>query len=276
MLENLPRLAILPVDSLVIHEYHDDQRTPPLIARIRQEGVWRNPPIVTPLLDGSDRFMVLDGANRTVALEKMGIPHALVQVVLPDDSGLRLYNWNHVVWGLKPADFLSPIRVLDDLELVPGRDDRPDLWGDCGLASIQTARGDLFTVCTSTHELVQRLNILHALVDTYKNRARLDRTSEWSVVRLKAMYPDLAGLVIFPHFEVRQVLKLASEGYLLPTGITRFTVSPRALHLNYPLKELTAEKPLSEKNDSLQQFVQEQVTKKAVRYYAEATVLFDE
>jgi hypothetical protein len=276
MLENLPRLAILPVESLVIHEHHDEQRTPPLIERIREERVWRNPPIVTPLQDGSERFMVLDGANRTVALEKMGILHALVQVVQPDDSGLRLYNWNHVVWGLDQVEFLLAIREIDELDLVSGRDDRPDLWGDCGLATIQVARGDFFNVCTSTRELVQRLKILNALVDSYKDRARLDRTSEWSVVRLKAVYPDLTGLVIFPHFEVREVLKLASEGHLLPAGITRFTASPRALHLNYPLEELTAEESLLDKNAALQRFLQERVTKKAVRYYAEATVLFDE
>jgi hypothetical protein len=276
MLENLPRLVFLPVENLVIHEYHDDQRTPPLIDRIRVSGVWRNPPIVTPLQDKSGRYMVLDGANRTVALSKMGIPDALVQIVQPDDPGLRLYNWNHVVWGLDPTDFLTGLREIVELDLIAGNDDRPDLWGDCGLASIQLPRGDFFAVCSSGTDLVKRLMSLNALVDSYKDRARIDRTSEWSVVRLKAVYPDLSGLVIFPHFEVRQVLQLASAGQLLPTGITRFTVSPRALHVNYPLTELESGKPIAEKNSDLERFIHERVKTKGVRFYAEATILFDE
>jgi hypothetical protein len=86
----------------------------------------------------------------------------------------------------------------------------------------------------------------------------------------------LSGLVIFPHFEVEEVLKLASAGYLLPTGITRFTVSPRALHVNYPLEELASDKPIEEKNRELQDWIQKKIARKGVRYYAEATFLFDE
>jgi hypothetical protein len=82
--------------------------------------------------------------------------------------------------------------------------------------------------------------------------------------------------VIFPHFEVENVLELAGAGYLLPAGTTRFTVSPRALHLNYPLEELAADKPLEEKNADLQRWIQERIARKGVRYYAEATFLFDE
>src|SRR5512141_2432247 len=110
MLDHLPTLAFLPVESLVIHEWHDDQRTPPLIARLRASGVFRNPPVVAPLSDGTGRYMVLDGANRTTALRSMGFPHALVQIIEPDDPGLSLENWNHLVWGLDPAEFLSGLQ----------------------------------------------------------------------------------------------------------------------------------------------------------------------
>lgn len=276
MLGQLPRLVFLPVKDLVIHEYHDDQRTPPLIEKIRKAGVWRNPPIVTPLQDGTNRFVVLDGANRKTALEQMGYPHALVQLVQPDDPGLRLYNWNHVIWGLPPEDLLRGIANLPEIEIVEGEEECPDLWGECGLAAIQLPRGELFTICADASTLVRRVGLLNAVVNTYKDRANLDRTSEWSVVRLKAMYPDLSGLIIFPHFDIKHILNLVSEGCLLPTGITRFTVSPRALHLNYPLEELAADKPIEEKNAALERFIRDRVTNKGVRFYSEATVLFDE
>jgi hypothetical protein len=72
------------------------------------------------------------------------------------------------------------------------------------------------------------------------------------------------------------VLELAGQGYLLPTGITRFTVSPRALHLNYPLHELSSAKPIEYKQAYLTKWVQDRIKQKNVRYYQEATFLYDE
>lgn len=274
--DSIPHLEILPVSSLLEHEWHDEQRTEPLIERIQESGVLRNPPIVTPLQDESQRFMVLDGANRVAALKKLEYPHALVQVVQPDDQGLKLYNWNHVIWGIRPSQFLADIEQLKDVYLISGEDDRPNLWKECGLAMIQVARGDLYTVCTKITGLERRVELLNAIVDLYKDRANLDRTNEWSVVRLQAVYPGLCALVIFPKFEVKDILALSGQDCMLPTGITRFMISPRVLHLNYPLEAMRADLPIAEKNAELQHFILQRVAKKGVRYYAEATYLFDE
>lgn len=278
MLDHFPNLAFLPVESLVIHEWHDDQRTPPLIARLRASGVFRNPPVVAPLGDGTGRYMVLDGANRTTALRMMGFPHALVQVIKPDDPGLSLQNWNHLVWGLSPVEFLSGLRAIPDLELVPTRvgDREPDLWGDCGLVVVQVPGGAAYAICTSSTELVLRVQHLNAIVNSYIDRAQTDRTIQREIEVYRGIHPDLSGLVDFPNLTIEHVLQVAGAGYLLPAGITRFTVSPRALHLNYPLDKLAENRPLEEKNRELQTWIQDRVARKGVRYYAEATFLFDE
>jgi L-serine kinase (ATP) / ParB family transcriptional regulator, heme-responsive regulator len=273
-----PNLTFLPLESLVIHEMHDNQRTRPLVLRIRSSGVFRNPPIVSPLQDGSSRYMVLDGANRITALREMNFPHALVQVVEPDDPGLILQTWNHVVWELNPRRFLLGIRSIPSVELVfqPDTSAEPTLEGDCGLALIQSCRGHVWAVCTKTRELDARVQILKTIVASYETRARLDRTSRRDVQDMKEIYPGLSGLIIFPTFHIHELLNLAGSGCLLPTGITRFMISPRALHLNYPLAELAANKPIDLKNEELQRWLQDRITHKGVRYYAEATYLFDE
>ena len=79
-----------------------------------------------------------------------------------------------------------------------------------------------------------------------------------------------------PRFDINQVLSLAGQGCLLPSGITRFQVSPRALHVNYPLEVLAADQPLEKKNAVLQRWLQERIERKGVRYYSEATFVFDE
>jgi len=273
-----PQLSFLPVEDMLIHERHDSERTKPLVLRIRASGVFRHPPIVSPLPDGSGRYMVLDGANRITALREMGCPHALVQVVPPNDPGLILQTWNHVVWEMNARRFFCGIRDIPGLHLVRVTDPHtePSLARSCGLVLVQTCKGHGYSACVQTDSLEERVHLLNAIVDSYVERARLDRTNAREARPLREIYPLLCGLVIFPTFQIYELMRLASQGLLLPTGITRFLISPRALHLNYPLSELTADKPLAEKNAILQRWLQDRIARKGVRYYAEATVLFDE
>jgi hypothetical protein len=221
--------------------------------------------------------MVLDGANRVTALRTMGYPHILVQIVEPEDPGLQLHNWNHVVWELNPNRFMAGLQNIPKIELVEIQDDvETNLEGECGLAMIKVCSGEKFSVCTSEVDLNPRVSLLHAIVNSYKDRARLDRTSVCEVEGLVDIYPQLCGLVIFPPFKIQTLLRLAGQGCLLPAGITRFMIAPRALHLNYPLEELTKADPLAEKNARLQKWLQERLERKGVRYYAEPTYLFDE
>jgi hypothetical protein len=274
----LPTLSILPLDRLLIHERHDDQRALPLIRRLRSSGVFRNPPVVAPLNDGSERYMVLDGANRVTALSQMGYPHVLAQVVQSDDPGLTLYNWNHVVWELNALRFFRGVACIPRLRLVFEKDLHlnASLDKDCRLAFVQDCRGRLFSVCTQAETLEERVEILNAIVDSYNDKARLDRTNTRDIRLLQNIYPYLCGLVIFPTFRVADLLVLAGKGCLLPAGITRFTVAPRALHVNYPLKALAADEPLTEKNEGLRKWIHERIALKQIRYYSEPTFLFDE
>jgi hypothetical protein len=272
----LPHLELLPIRDLLEHERHDNLRTDSLITRMVESGVLRNPPIVTPLQDNSQRFMILDGANRVAVLQKLEFPHAVVQIVNADDPGLKLYNWNHVVWGFNPAELLASINQLSEASIVTGDRMTTNSSIEQSLAKFETAQGEQYTICSAARDLASRVRLLNAIVDIYRLRASLDRTSEWSVVRLISTYANLCGLVIFPKFELQQVLSLAGQGCLLPTGITRFTVSPRVLHLNYPLAALQGPESIESKQQDLQNFLQQRISQKGVRFYAEATYMFDE
>ena len=275
MTPNLPNLKILPLDKLILHEDHDLQRTLPLIGKLRAQGILRNPPIVIPLTDGSGRYMVLDGANRVTSLREMGFPHIVTQVVEPDDRNVGLQTWNHVVWGMGVRRFLKELKAVDTIlvkQVDPKKSFHPP---DTAPALIRLVNGNTYLAITPPGPFEQ-VHALHGLVNCYKEHACLDRTSQTLMEGFKHIYPDLTALVIFPRFEINTVLMLAGRNYLLPAGITRFTVSPRALHLNYPLHELSSGKPIEYKEAYLQHWVGERVKNKGVRHYAEATFLFDE
>ncbi len=76
----MPDLRLLPAEDMVLHEHADEKRVVRLQTRLRTDGFLKNPPIVAPI-PGTEKYVVLDGANRTSAVKRMGLPHILVQVV---------------------------------------------------------------------------------------------------------------------------------------------------------------------------------------------------
>ena len=276
MIPNLPNLKIVPLGSLILHEDHDMQRTLPLVEKLRRVGILRNPPIVMPLADGTDRYMVLDGANRVTSLTEMEFPHIVAQVVEADDPHVNLQTWNHVVWGMNTKTLMGRIRKVKGLEVVKVNTFRSLDAPKYVPVQIRMPDGKLYLLAETPSELAIHINTLHQIVNAYKTGASLDRTSQTLIDSFKSIYPDLTALIIFPNFKVKTILKLAAQKIVLPTGITRFTVSPRALHLNYPLHELSSGKPIEYKEDYLKQWIEERVKNKGVRLYAEQTFLFDE
>jgi hypothetical protein len=276
MIPNVPNLKILPIENLILHEDHDLQRTLPLVQKMRAQGILRNPPIVMPLADGTDRYMVLDGANRVTSLNEMEFPHIVAQVVKADDPHVNLQTWNHVVWGMDSKTLLRRIRHIKGLEVVKINTHKSLDAPKYVPMQIRLSDGKFYLLVEMPSDLATHINTLHQIVNVYKTRASLDRTSQTLVDSFKKIYPDLTALVIFPRFKISTVLKLAAQKIVLPTGITRFTVSPRVLHLNYPLHELSSGKPIEYKDDYLKEWVGERVKKKGVRLYTEATFLFDE
>jgi hypothetical protein len=272
-----PDLRIVPIEQLVEHEFNDEQRTRPLAERLQAEGLLKNPPIVAGL-DDEAHFVVLDGANRTTALHALGYPACLVQVVKYEEPFVSLSTWHHVVTGLSLDDYLAAIHAIPGLEMAP----MDLLHAQAGLARREllayTICGDgrVFAAQAQTHDLHQRNALLNAMVDTYKDRGRLYRAAADHLPEVRQLYPDLTGLVIFPRYEAAEVLALARDGELLPTGLTRHLIQGRALRTNYPLAELSAPNSLAEKNQRLGDWLRAKLNSKEMRFYGEATFVFDE
>ena len=266
-----PNLDILPAEKICLHEHHDPQRTQPLKERIDQSQILYNPPLVIPVSSSDRRFMVLDGANRVTSMKELGLPHILVQIIDPDSPGLRLHTWNHVIWNINPDVLLNKIQAIDEISLVPLEELG---FGPHTLGILETPDHKRLSMNTNSPGL--RSEIITRLVQMYSQHARFDRTMIEEIAHLDGYYRQLAGLIIYPPFQVPEVIQFCREEKLLPAGITRFVVSPRALRINYPLKYLAGVDSLEEKRNQLRAFIQERMEKKGVRIYTETTVLYDE
>ena len=274
----LPDLRFVPVEALIPHEQHDPQRSAPLVQRLREQGVLRNPPVVTPLHPDEDLFVVLDGANRATAAAAAGLPHMVVQVVRYEDPGIRLTTWHHALSELPIAQLEAALNGIAGLGCLEAdlRHARAVLARREAIAFVALP-GDRALTLHGGGELSQRNAVLNAVVDAYRSRSRFYRVPSDSLLEAQAEHKDVTALVVFPHFEPDEVLELAASGARLPAGITRHLIAWRALRLNLPLERLADTRAtLAEKNRWLQDWLREKVHQRQVRFYQESTVLFDE
>jgi hypothetical protein len=278
ILPDLPDLRVLPVDSLRPHEHDDAQRGGRLQAALAREGVLRNPPIVLQLTAHPERYVVLDGANRTAAFREMGIRYILAQVVHAGDSRVEIETWNHAVLGMTPEALEGALRSLEGVELRPAEvgEAETDLARRESLAYL-SQRGDrTLSILAQVSDAARRVEGLNRLVDCYRYAGTVERTNARAQREVDDAFAQLAGLLVFLPFNVQDVVDAVSEGWLLPGGLTRFVVSPRALRVNYPIAALQSDEPRETKERALDEWLKEQVARRRVRYYAEATYLFDE
>jgi phosphoglycerate dehydrogenase-like enzyme len=265
-------VRVIATRSLVPHEAYDDRRVDALAERLRTEDTLRNPPIVTPV---EDHFVLLDGATRSEALRRAGFEHMVVQVVQADDS-LQLDTWSH---GLLDTTFAEAVRAVEATEGLFTEPTRAPIALDLlleqgGVCAIIDPGGDAVVVLAEHG--VNRFQAAERAARAYTRVSTVTRTLERDLPNVVAEFPELAAMVVFPHFSVEQVLLAARSGHLLPAGVTRFIVPGRVLHLDVDLDWLATDAPIAEKNRQLHEQLQARHHRGEIRYYREPVYLLDE
>lgn len=271
----LPDLQVLPVSRLKPHEDHDPRRVERLSRRLLEEGLLKHPPVVTSL-PARGEFVVLDGANRSLAFALAGIPHIVAQVVNYSDPGVVLDTWHHVVSGMELEAFEKALYEIGGMVLQTG--------------SLEQARTALiseeamaYIICESGVRMVcpppgrpRDLRALTGLVNSYRGKAEIFRASNdiWEIQ--KPYYPDITALVIFPRLKPADILHAASNDYKVPSGITRHIIPARALNINIPIGILMADWSYERKCEWLHNWLLERMAANAIRFYAESTFTFNE
>jgi hypothetical protein len=272
----LPDLRILPTKNLIPHEEVDPRRVDRLCQRLQAEGMLKNPPIVAAIPD-TDCYVILDGANRAMALVAMGIPHVVAQVVDYHNPEIVVDTWYHVVSGLDIQAFEDAMLQITGLHLK-----------GCSLSEARQAlennRAAAYIVCAdgvrkalnARDAVAHDIQLLNDLVKAYKGKADIYRASNDIWEKQAPYYPDITALVIFPRLTPRDIIKAARFGEKVPTGITRHIIPQRALNINISLEVLEADWPKARKDAWLQEWLMERMAANAIRFYSESTFSFNE
>ncbi|MEJ2301441.1 MAG: hypothetical protein P8Y14_07970 [Anaerolineales bacterium] len=271
----LPDLRVLPVEQIIPHEEVDPRRADRLAQRIQIDGRLKNPPIVAAVPD-SDLYVVLDGANRTMALKQLGASHIIAQVVHYGQPGLVLDTWYHVVSGMKLGDFEAALEQIDGLRLLSVTLDQAREALATNKAAAYIVSADQVWIISPRAESERDLPLLKEIVNTYRGKADIHRASndDWSLQA--PYYPYITALVIFPQLRPVDILTAARNGERVPSGITRHIIPNRALNTYFDMQVMLADWSLESKQQWLKEWLMERMASNAIRFYAESTFSFDE
>ncbi len=263
-----PDLRIVLTETLHPHEEHDSQRSQPLMERLANETVVINPPIVAPI--GTSQFLVLDGANRFHAFSHLNYPHILVQVAPYESGYVELKTWRHLVCDWQEDALIEHIKQLGDIQIVQGQ-------VSSAIAHIILRNNTVLALVSPVENTHERNAALRKIVRIYQQKATLQRTALVEPSDIWGLHTTAIAIVEFPHYQPADIIAAARYNAYLPPGISRHIIQGRALKVNYPLDLLRDEKAsLSEKNEQLRQWIQQKLAARQIRYYAEASYLFDE
>jgi hypothetical protein len=271
----LPEMQIVGTDSMQPHEDIDEGRSHRLIRDLQHEGLLKNPPAVWRVEGETERYVVLDGANRTMAVREMGFPHMLVQIA---NEGVEVMNWNHVLSHGDLSAMLEKVQRISGVEVSETDEFRAAaaLAREESIAYIVLPDGVTWQLSCDGEGIIERLACLTEFVKQYEGKFRRERTTSASLNELANIFPEMNCLIVFPQFSVGDVVKAASSGFKFPSGLTRFLISPRALRVNFPLAMLADKSPIEDKRRALEDWIRQRVEQRMVRFYAESTFVFDE
>ena len=267
-----PDLKIISLEDIKLQELVRKDRYSELAKSVKEEGILRNPPLVTPFLD-DDTYLQLDGANRIVVIKTLGYKNCLVQSVdYSDPQQITLTSWSHVT-SVNKDMFLDRIRKIPHLTItqMPRYDHHATL--DPLMIAVVVCADKSVYLLERDGTLAQRMESLNKIVDLYGDIVRVFSESAWSWGSIKKRFtlnPGTNLFVQFPTFSPSQVMQLVDQKALLPAGVTRHVVYRRKLNVNLPLSFLKI-KSLDEANEKLQKFLQ----KKTVRLYEEPVIYFE-
>ncbi|MFQ6014259.1 MAG: ParB N-terminal domain-containing protein [Anaerolineae bacterium] len=270
-------LKIVPVDSVIVHEWCDPQRTQRLAVELKKDGALRNPPLVAEIHDHA-KYVVLDGATRVRALEELGCRDVLVQIVDYDDPQVGLERWHHLVSGLEERAFLKEMRRIRGIEW-----ERTKAYlAEMALAKreilcyVMFRNGEAYAARGGS-DLESQTVLLNRIVDLYSGRTLVYRVAaQQTPPSWEEHDEEFRMAVVFPRYAPAEIMQLALNGLRLPMGVTRHIIPGRALGLNVALEMLKSEASLEEKNAWLHDLIKTKDRQEKIRFYQEPVFIFDE
>ena len=277
MNDEFPEIRIIPIEKLMLHEMEEPKRTVRLEERIMADGFLKNPVMVGRVTDNDSKFLLLDGVNRVSALKNLGFKDTTAQVVDYFSKNVSVNTWCHLIYDFEPQDLLKKIKDIKEVSLEKTNRKRARilLKQNKVVCCLFFRNKDIFLI-KNKHDLRTRVSKLVDVVNTYCESSVVHRVSETEARFLLRKQKTATAVLVFPMYEKKDIVNLASNKVRLPPGVTRHIIPSRVLNFHVDLALLEVDMPLLDKNKIIQEMVNRRITYGKTRFYPESVLVFDD
>ncbi|MFA4937258.1 MAG: hypothetical protein WC575_03160 [Patescibacteria group bacterium] len=272
-MKDLPKLKIVKICELCLHETVDPCRVLRLKKLINQADLFTNPPIVS-YISSIDKYLVLDGANRTTCLRELGFKYILVQVVEYIIPEVNLLTWNHFISKISLKQIIGNTDGMNFKKVKSVSIAKSSISKGYAVAYLTDGRSIYIANCSSSFN--DKIFVLNSIVEIYKGKYSFNRVLEDDYRELKKEYPSSTVLFVFNKFFHHHIVKVVKLGLFVPSGITRHIIQGRALRVDIPMEWLYGKYSLMMVNSKLQKMIHARISFGKIRYYNEPTFIFND
>lgn len=263
MLENTLNLKIVPIDSLSLPE---EEANPTEVyrlgERIGKEKVQRNPITITKL--GKDKYFVIDGTKRVMALSDLGCAHVLAQIVDYFSNDVRLLRWVYTLFDTTVNEVRDRLSPMKNIKLSNEEKD--------AIATIYYNDGKLYISGNKEDILALAPEIIKAFPDK-----RITRLAKYHDLNdLYKAYNNNGVLIEFADVDKKKIAEQLLSKKRISLGHIRHSIMGRVLLANIDLALLKSKISTEEKNRILEEEIRAKLREGGIRYYSEPVFVFNE
>ncbi|MFQ6617688.1 MAG: ParB N-terminal domain-containing protein [Fidelibacterota bacterium] len=275
MKQNFPLLKIVPLSRVVLHEEVEHRRVRKLALRIERDGFVKNP-IIAAELNGRKLYVILDGANRQGALRRLGIEDIPVQIIDYKSPEVELHSWNHLLKGIQQDELLKKLSQIKGLKLKNSSLSEAEEEISRGVTAGYLNFNNTVILSLKGEGGIPHHMLIKNVFDAYRKDAEIKRFYSEPGNRLFSNLSEGSIAVVFRKFSKGEILYLAENGIKLPAGVTRHIIPGRVVQLNLKLSLLKSEDSLEERNEALQNYIEDLLKEGRIRFYNEPVFCFNE
>lgn len=271
----LLNLRIVPLSQTLLHEEIEPHRVRHLQKQFQINFVLKNPPVAT-VIEGSNQYLILDGATRTTALKNLGYSFILLQIVTYTHP-VQVFSWNHLLSEISPETFQAQIEQefetirLDQQKAVEALHTRT-IWCYCSFPN-----NGIIGIPAQSQSITDLAAFLRKFANIYTHYYPIHRLASEELEKVIENQKPNTVVIVYPTFTPQEIVKIAINGQQLPTGITRHLIPGRILNVNFPLEILhDTTSSLEQKNQWLNDWLTRKILNNKVRYYPEPIFVFDD
>ncbi|MBI2344151.1 MAG: ParB N-terminal domain-containing protein [Deltaproteobacteria bacterium] len=274
----VPRIKIVPLKTCVAHEGVVAAWVTQIASSLRDEGVMKNPIIVTKA-GRAGRRIVIDGMHRFAALRQLEIPDVAVYEIDYADDQITLGGWDVLTFRpFQARTFLAHhfprCRIETTRELAVAQ---RTVDARTALVAARDRRQTFYLPVPprtiSVEDCVREGRRLDDALDAegYRPVYVADTLAHADFARTQA-----TGLLIRPHYTKQEIIQRTLAGKLFPRKSTRHMIPGRPLRVDVGMALLRAPISLAAKNRLLDEHLRWSYEADRIRYYPESVFVFSD